>query len=190
MATTKQTNRNQQICRGTTIARGMATTQQHQDDIWCLIWYHFGAIKPYVGAMLVHFGAVVGVTLVNLVIILSHVDDIIVSVMASSSTCSSNIKNKYMLETIKSLSCCSCRAIIQHLETSMPSNIEFTQPMEVHKSLSLCPCRARTQSLEISMPSNIEFIQPMEVHKYRSLGPCRARTQSLERSIPSNIEFI
>ena len=149
MAITKQTNRNQQICRGATIARGMATTQQHQGGIWCVMLYIFGSISLHVEAMLVHFGAVVGVTLVNLAIILSHVDDIILFVMASSSNCSSNIKNKYMLETIKSLSCCPCRPRTQSLEIPMPSNIEFTQLMEVHKSLSLRPCRSRTQRLEI-----------------------------------------
>ena len=98
MATTKQTNRNQQICKGTIIARGKATTQQHQGDIGGVIWYHFGAISPHVGAMFVHFGAVVGVTLVNLAIILSHVDDIIVSVMASSSIGSSKCSRSAPVE--------------------------------------------------------------------------------------------
>ena len=112
--------------KGDYIARGMATTQQHQGNIGDVIWYHFGAISPYVGAMLVPLGVVVGVTWVNLVILLSHVDDIIVYGMASSSTCSSNIKNKYMLEILKSFSLCHCRSIMQHRETSMSSNIEFT----------------------------------------------------------------
>jgi hypothetical protein len=112
--------------KGDYIARGMATTQQHQGDIGGVIWYHFGAISPYVGAMLVPLGVVVGVTWVNLVIILSHLDNIIVYVMASSSICSSNIKKKYMLETIKSFSLGPCRAIMQHRETSMSSNIQFT----------------------------------------------------------------
>ena len=95
--------------KGDYIARGMATTQQHQGNIWGVILYHFGVISFHMGAMLVHLGVVVGVTWVNLVILLSHVDDIIVYGMASSSPCSSNIKNKYMLETLKSLSLCPCR---------------------------------------------------------------------------------
>ena len=94
MATTKQTNRNQQICKGTIIARGKATTQQHQGDIGGVIWYHFGAISVYLKAMLVLLGVVVGLTWVKLVVILSHVENTIVSVMASSSIGSSNIKNK------------------------------------------------------------------------------------------------
>ena len=127
MATTKQTNKQKSTdMKGDYIARGIATTQQHQGVIGGVIWYHFGGISPYVGAMLVPLGVVVGVTWVNLVILLSHVDDIIVYGMASSSTCSSNIKNKYMLETLKSFSLCPCRSRMQHRETSMSSNIEFT----------------------------------------------------------------
>ena len=90
---------------------------------------------------------------------------------------------------IKMFSLCSCRAIMQHLETSMSFTIKFAQLIEMYKSLSFGPCRARTQHLEISMPSNMDFEQLMEMHKSPSLGPCRARTQRLETLMTSYIQF-
>ena len=126
----------------TTIAKGMATTQQHQGNLVVFILNNSEAIFRYVGTIFVHLGVAVGVTWVNLVAILGHVEDIIVSGMASSSICSSNIQNKYMFETIKSFWLCPCRARKQHLETPMSSSIECTHFMNMHKSLG--PCRART----------------------------------------------
>ena len=63
----------------------MATTRQHPSDIGGVIC---------VGAMLVYLGVVVALAWVNIVVIFSHVQDTIMSVMASSSICSLKIKNK------------------------------------------------------------------------------------------------
>ena len=55
---------------------------------WGVIWNNVGDICRYVGIILVHLGVVVDVTWANLVTILSHVEDIIVSAIASSLICS------------------------------------------------------------------------------------------------------
>ena len=64
------------------------------DWSWGIIWNNVEAIFRYVGYILVPLGVVVRVSWVNCVAILSHVGDIIVSVMALLWICSSYIKKQ------------------------------------------------------------------------------------------------
>ena len=106
------------------------------DNCW-QCWGHLGVILESLGGYL-------GPSWGYLGLCWGYVGAILGLLGASSSTYSSSIEHRYLIEMLTSLSLCRCRARMQHPKTTMSLDIASAHFIDIMKSLSFDPCRAQT----------------------------------------------